>query len=68
MRELDTLSVMILDDVEELISKLNTLRNIKGSIGTDGITIRKMYVQAVMLRKTAIESVDEVRELRREKV
>ena len=68
MRELDTLSVMILDDVEELIRKINTIKNTKGNISTDEATINSMLVQAKLLRVTAISSIDEVRTLRRELV
>jgi len=67
MKEMETLSVMILDDVEELMRKINTLKNTKENITTDNETVQKMMTQVRFLRDNVIINIDEIRELRRKK-
>jgi len=64
---METLSVMILDDVEELMRKINTLKNTKENITTDNETVKKMMTQVRFLRDNVILNIDEIRELRRKK-
>jgi len=65
---METLSMLILNDIDELNSKLQTLRNTMETAGINTSGVKRMIAQTKLLRINGIYNADVVRDLRKEKL